>query len=392
MFEIEDGYLDIDKTNLVDPDEWVEKPYPSVVRWREEHGTDGRVTFGRDGVPNPEPWGSSSLGGDTACGEQSDEIMIAFSALTDLAAVMEALIKEPATAVRNIQGLSCFLFDCLKKWSEDATTARLRGDYLEIDGVRYHMEKWIAHTLLEWVIVREGLAADYEIGGGSSLSLKELISRLDALTNATEVNIEQFEKLLDEIRYTHTQKTIRRTRFFYVELECEHVDSIPLPLDITCCEYVDPILPPMDDDAQSALLVLEEEKSPYPYLTETVVFGMHRYRRADEDSSVFFVDETRGIRKMLVDSKGRIHYFPGIKDKAAVEKIVGSRALEPQIRFRTSFEKQEDRWKVCWQVQPDGRYWEDEDGFGGTDDEEVTLYTYVDANGDFTGPFRLCLD
>ena len=37
-----------------------------------------------------------------------------------------------------------------------------------------------------------------------------------------------------------------------------------------------------------------------PYLTRTVVFGMHLYRQPGEDSSVYFVDEQRGIRKMLV--------------------------------------------------------------------------------------------
>ena len=133
----------------------------------------------------------------------------------------------------------------------------------------------------------------------------------------------------------------------------------------------------------------ETQEQKAPYLTQTVVFGMHQYRRAGEDSTVCFVDETRGIRKMLVDSVGKIQNFPGIKDRETVEEIVGARALEPQIRFRTSFEKREDRWKVYWQVQPDGRYWEDEDGFGGTNDDEVHLCTYVDSNGDFTGPFEL---
>ena len=133
-----------------------------------------------------------------------------------------------------------------------------------------------------------------------------------------------------------------------------------------------------------------EVKRESPYLTQTVVFGMHQYRRAGEDSSVYFVDEKRGIRKMLVNSQGVIQRFPGFKDKEKLAKLVDAYALTPQIRFRTSFEKRDARWKVYWQIQPDGRYWEDEDGFGGTNDEEVTLFTYVDENGDFTGPFELC--
>ena len=132
-----------------------------------------------------------------------------------------------------------------------------------------------------------------------------------------------------------------------------------------------------------------EQKPTEPYLTQTVIFGMHRYRSPDEDSTVYFVDENRGIRKMLVNSRGVIQDFPGFKDRPALEKLVEPFALTPQIRFRTSFEKRDNRWIMYWEIQPDGRYWEDEDGFGGTSDEEVTLFTYVDKNGDFTGPFEL---
>lgn len=136
----------------------------------------------------------------------------------------------------------------------------------------------------------------------------------------------------------------------------------------------------------------ESPEPKAPYLTETVVFGMHRYRTAGEDSSVFFVDESRNIRKMLVDSKGRIQNFPGIVKEDFWVGEVSANALKPQIRFRTSFEKRENGWILLWQIQPDGWYWADEDGFGAEKDLEVTLFTYVDRNGDFTAPFRLyCL-
>jgi len=70
-------------------------------------------------------------------------------------------------------------------------------------------------------------------------------------------------------------------------------------------------------------------------------------------------------------------------------KDVPSRYMGPQIRFRTSFEKREDGWIMLWQIWPDGRYWEDDDGFGMTNDEEITLYTFVNSDGEFTGPFRI---
>lgn len=37
--------------------------------------------------------------------------------------------------------------------------------------------------------------------------------------------------------------------------------------------------------------------------------------------------------------------------------------------------------EVSWQINPDGRYYMDEDGYGMTDDEEITIYSYVDRTG-----------
>ena len=126
-----------------------------------------------------------------------------------------------------------------------------------------------------------------------------------------------------------------------------------------------------------------------PYLTKTVVFGMHAYRRKGEDSSVCFVNETRGVRKKIVDSVGIIHRFPGIVKEDFWLRYVSRNALLPQIRFRTSFEKSKKGWIVLWQIQPDGMYWADDEGFGAGHDVEVDLYTYLDEEGNFTAPFRI---
>lgn len=60
----------------------------------------------------------------------------------------------------------------------------------------------------------------------------------------------------------------------------------------------------------NGLKTTEQKKTPY--LMQPVIYGMHAYRRPGEDSSVYFVDEERGIRKMLVDQEGNIQNFPGI--------------------------------------------------------------------------------
>lgn len=44
--------------------------------------------------------------------------------------------------------------------------------------------------------------------------------------------------------------------------------------------------------------------------------------------------------------------------------------------------------EVSWQLNPDGRYYMDDDGFGMTDDEEVTIYGFVDKTGKVLVKFR----
>ena len=35
--------------------------------------------------------------------------------------------------------------------------------------------------------------------------------------------------------------------------------------------------------------------------------------------------------------------------------------------------------QVCWQINPDGMYYADEDGFGMTDDKEINIYGFIDT-------------
>lgn len=136
---------------------------------------------------------------------------------------------------------------------------------------------------------------------------------------------------------------------------------------------------------QAAPAASEPPKAPgwsVPY-----TYGMHLYRRADEDSTVYYLDESRGIRRMVVDRFGKILNFPGFEQGDWME-LVEQRYLQPQIRFRTDFGKKDDHFVMLWQIQPDSRYWGDEDGFGMEGGPEVTLYAFVDENGEFTAPFR----
>ena len=48
--------------------------------------------------------------------------------------------------------------------------------------------------------------------------------------------------------------------------------------------------------------------------------------------------------------------------------------------------------EVKWQINPDGRYYMDSDGYGMTDDEEETLYGYIDRKGKPLGKFRRIME
>ena len=100
-----------------------------------------------------------------------------------------------------------------------------------------------------------------------------------------------------------------------------------------------------------------------------------------------------GEKRTIVDYNGNILGFPGFSDKDMdiILKHLKSRDdLFPVIRYRTDFEQREDgKIMMIWQIQPDGMYWRDEDGYGMTPDEEIRLYSFIDKNGCFTAPFRL---
>ncbi len=111
--------------------------------------------------------------------------------------------------------------------------------------------------------------------------------------------------------------------------------------------------------------------------------------------SYIFVDENKGIRKYIIKEMDFID-FPGIENEKEISKIskIGKRivegALKPNIYYGCDFELLSDgRILMEWTLQPDGRYWEDEDGFGGTNDIEITLYSHIDINGNFVEPFKI---
>ena len=93
----------------------------------------------------------------------------------------------------------------------------------------------------------------------------------------------------------------------------------------------------------------------------------------------------------VVNNLGNFVNFPGIENECLLKAYYRGKSIEPRIEFRTEFGRDDASGKliVRWQVQPDGRYWADDDGFGAESDLEIILYSYITGDGKFEAPFRI---
>lgn len=93
------------------------------------------------------------------------------------------------------------------------------------------------------------------------------------------------------------------------------------------------------------------------------------------------------FRRCIVNGEGEIQNFPGFKERT------WERQLEfPMAAQRVSFvfwisPYQDGKACVRWLIQPDGRYFEDEDGFGAEHCDEIEVYSFLNEQGEFTVPF-----
>ena len=93
------------------------------------------------------------------------------------------------------------------------------------------------------------------------------------------------------------------------------------------------------------------------------------------------------FRRCIVDERGMIENFPGIVEGDWKKSLEFPLDRKTQFRFWI-YHYKDGKAAVEWMLQPDGRYFEDGDGFGGENCKEVTLHSYIDTNGFFTEPFK----
>ncbi len=108
------------------------------------------------------------------------------------------------------------------------------------------------------------------------------------------------------------------------------------------------------------------------------------------DFTVLFTNKEKNISKQIIDQDGNILDFPGVEYTDVLKAELGKDAVEPFVKYEATFEKIDDnKFLMVWTVRPDGRYWMDSWGFGAEDYESLSLYTYIDVDGNFMAPFKL---
>ena len=119
---------------------------------------------------------------------------------------------------------------------------------------------------------------------------------------------------------------------------------------------------------------------------------LNRHLTFGNGESIVMTVRTTGEQITIIHDNGDFANFPGIaaEDMDEINRYLKNGSLSPNVKFRTFFSSSDGGgWKVTWCVQPDGRYWEDEDGYGGESDKEINLCSHLSDEGCFTQPFKL---
>lgn len=126
-----------------------------------------------------------------------------------------------------------------------------------------------------------------------------------------------------------------------------------------------------------------EMENGFYYEYDQVLNGLGGYATVD----VYLMKEDDpDFCRCIVDCAGYIQNFPGFRDEEWRGKM--EFPFDDRVRFVFQIGPYRDgKASVRWLLQPDGRYFEDEDGFGAEYCEEIEMYSYLDEDGKFTEPF-----
>jgi len=144
--------------------------------------------------------------------------------------------------------------------------------------------------------------------------------------------------------------------------------------------------------ADQDILSLSEEAKPGSvelgdgmYLTYS---ERSNYKGGLRKSDITLWAEPETMIEKITDIFGYFFYPAEINDVEGFR--TGYRKMGPQVEYMCRVYPFENEHALFqWVYQPDGRYFEDDWGFGGEDCEEIVLYALMDKKGRFVTPFSV---
>lgn len=170
-----------------------------------------------------------------------------------------------------------------------------------------------------------------------------------------------FEIVMRIITNGHLPPEMTRAQRLYAELSANRDAFSKNPFSIK-------------DDPEEGVSIISE--TIYGWWKQRYVMN-HRNKTAFE-----FIDRNKNLVAVTYDDIDW-HSLEGLPEKAI------SRAKYLSAVYPTMIYGFKDGISVVeWQLNPDGRYFRDEDGYGMTDDEEISIKGKIDVNGHIVQKFH----
>ena len=125
-------------------------------------------------------------------------------------------------------------------------------------------------------------------------------------------------------------------------------------------------------------------------------WGENLLRVYDQERNGYFVNKATG-KVRQIDIPG---HLVGFSDEEIDFETLDTIPHSHNAHSRRIDYARIGRWDNCqngifalsWMLYPDGRYFEDEDGFGGEDNDELKVYCIMDDNLEVIRPFTVVSD
>lgn len=145
-------------------------------------------------------------------------------------------------------------------------------------------------------------------------------------------------------------------------------------------------------DTEHRRILDDIETNPSRYEIRQLL-GDKILRIDSSDGSMWLCRNDGGTRRLItLVEHGEVKFLTEADIEPSAMRLIKQQcpylAFKARYRFWV-FPFTGSKAAVEWTVRPDGSYYADSDGFGMTDDEEITLHGFINTKGRPIGQFRL---